>query len=193
MTTRNTRCPSLLLAAAGVFLAMAFGTQAKGPPGVGDTVPDFELNTPTGQPVKLSTLTESGQVVLLVLRGWPGYQCSICTRQVRDYLSAAEDFRKAEARVVLVYPGPSEDLQAHAKEFQKPFEWPENFVYLYDPDYAMVNAYDLRWDAPRETAYPSTFVIDETLTIRFARVSDSHGGRTKAKDVLAKLRQPETP
>lgn len=49
--------------------------------------------------------------------------------------------------------------------------------------------YGLRWDAPDETAYPSTFVIDETRSVRFAKVSRTHGGRTKAAAVLAEVKQ----
>ena len=48
-------------------------------------------------------------------------------------------------------------------------------------------AYGLRWDAPSETAYPATFVIDRSGTVRFAQISRVHGGRTPAADVLAAL------
>jgi hypothetical protein len=50
-------------------------------------------------------------------------------------------------------------------------------VYLLDPDYSMINAYGPRWDAPRETAYPSTFVFGTGGSVRFAQVSRSQGGR----------------
>jgi hypothetical protein len=56
-----------------------------------------------------------------------------------------------------------------------------------DPDLAFVRSYNLRWDAPRETAYPSTFVIGRSGKVRFATVSRSHGGRAKAADVLKAL------
>jgi len=44
--------------------------------------------------------------------------------------------------------------------------------------------WNLRWEAPQETAYPSTFVIDKEGKIRFAKVSKSHGGRTKSGEIL---------
>ena len=68
-------------------------------------------------------------------------------------------------------------------------EWPAAFRYVLDPDYTFVNAYGLRWDAPRETAYPSTFVIDARGVVRFAKISHTHGDRTKAADVLAELKR----
>jgi hypothetical protein len=49
--------------------------------------------------------------------------------------------------------------------------------------------YGLRWDAPNETAYPSTFVLDGRGNITFARTSQSHGDRVPVADVLEALAQ----
>ena len=89
----------------------------------------------------------------------------------------------------MVYPGPANELKAHAKEFLGSKEWPKDFLYVIDPDYSMVNAYGLRWDALRETAYPSTFVLDGQGIIRFAKISHSHGDRTKAADIVEELKR----
>ncbi len=91
--------------------------------------------------------------------------------------------------MVFVYPGPAQDLKAHAEEFKtmKGKQWPKEFLYVLDPDYTMVNAYALRWDAPRETAYPSTFVLNNKGTVQFEKISHSHGGRTKAAEILERL------
>ena len=92
------------------------------------------------------------------------------------------------ARVVMVYPGPADDLKAHSTEFLKNKQWPKEFVYLTDSSFTMVKAYGLRWDAPAETAYPSTFVLDLKNVIRFAKVSRSHGDRAKAADVIEAIK-----
>ena len=125
----------------------------------------------------------------MVLRGWPGYQCPICTRQVQDYIASAPGFAEANARVVMVDPGPADNLKAHAKEFLENKQWPKDFIYVIDPDYSMVNTYGLRWDAPSETSYPSTFVLNRMGRIRFAKISHSHGDRTQAADVLEELKR----
>lgn len=158
-------------------------------PKVGDKAPDFSLKSLDDQTVRLSELTAKGSVVLVVLRGWPGYQCPICDRQVQDFIKIKSDFAEAKAPIVFIYPGPADGLTAHAKEFKewKGKEWPAEFLYVLDPDYAMVNAYGLRWDAPRETAYASTFVLDGQGVVRFVKTSRTHGGRTKAADVLAEV------
>ena len=160
-------------------------------PKVGDKAPDFTLKALGGESVQLSKLTSKGKVVLVMLRGWPGYQCPICDRQVHDFIRSKADFDAVGARLVFVYPGPAGGLTAHASEFKtmKGKEWPEVFLYLLDPDYSMVNAYGLRWDAPRETAYPSTFILDGKGTVTFTKVSKSHGGRATAAEVLAELKK----
>jgi peroxiredoxin len=80
-------------------------------------------------------------------------------------------------------------LNDRAKEFIGDKSVPDNFHIVTDPDYKFTNAYHLRWEKPRETAYPSTFVIDAEGKIRFAKISQSHGDRAKAKDVLAELKK----
>ena len=53
--------------------AVALAVQAASPPKVGDKAPDFVLKTLDNQTVRLSDLTARNRVVLVVLRGWPGY------------------------------------------------------------------------------------------------------------------------
>lgn len=159
------------------------------PPQVGDTAPDFELASISGAKVKLSDVSEQGPVVLVMLRGFPGYQCPMCTAQFGQLRNKAKEFAAAKAHVLLVYPGPTAGLKAHAEEFVKGKDkaMAENFDLLLDPDYAFTKLYGLRWDAKGETSYPSTFVLDSKRTVLFAKVSHSHGDRTKADDVLAAL------
>lgn len=156
-------------------------------PATGAKAKDFTLRSLERQDVSLKSLTAKGPVVVLVLRGYPGYQCPICSRQVGEYLKHAEEFAAKKVTVVLIYPGPSDKLQEHAEEFVRGKTIPKNFQILIDPDYGFTNAYGLRWDAPRETAYPSTFVINQDTEILFSKVSKSHGGRTSAEEVLKAL------
>ena len=185
--------PSLAILFAAGLLACSLPSTltAAELPKVGDKAPDFSLKTLDDQTVRLSDLMSAGKVVLVVLRGWPGYQCPICERQVEDFIASAAAFDSAKARVVMVYPGPADDLKAHAKEFlaMKGKQWPKDFIYVIDPDYILVNAYGLRWEAPRETAYPSTFVLDAKGIVRFAKVSKSHGDRARASEILAELKR----
>jgi peroxiredoxin len=157
-------------------------------PNVGTAAPDFTLATPEGTPVKLSALTAKGTVVLVVLRGFPGYQCPYCQKQAHDFQLKADQFHAAGAELLLVYPGPPDELSVHAKEFLAPAgTLPGNFHLVIDPSYTFTNQYGLRWEAPHETAYPTTFVIDRRGVVRFRKISHQHGDRTTADDVLAEV------
>jgi peroxiredoxin Q/BCP len=170
---------------AAVALAVTAGVALAAPgPKVGDEAKDFELAALDGGTVKLSELTKDGPVVLVVLRGYPGYTCPLCTKQFGEYLAKANVFKAAGAKVVFVYPGPAGGLKAHAEDFARGKTIPADFHVLLDPDYTFTNAYGLRWDAKNETAYPSTFVVGKDRKFMFATVSTTHGGRVSAADAL---------
>jgi peroxiredoxin Q/BCP len=159
--------------------------RATGTPKVGDKAADFTLRALDGTTVQLSKeVATRDPIVLVVLRGWPGYQCPFCTRQFGDYLANAERFAKIGARVLFIYPGPGEGLESHAQAFTASREMPKAFRILLDPDYAYTNAYGLRWNAPQETAFPSTFVVDRNGVVTFAEISRTHGDRVKVDTVL---------
>jgi len=176
------------------FLALAFITLFMGmnafaqTPAVGSKAPDFTLTTPTGKTVQLSKELKGHGLVLVLLRGFPGYQCPFCVKQVHDFVDHSSDFATKNTTVLLVYPGPPAALDQHAKEFlEKQAELPSNIVLVTDPDYKMTNLYGLRWDAPHETAYPSTFILDKKGVISFEKISHSHGDRLSAQDALDRL------
>ncbi len=162
---------------------------ADAPPQVGDEALDFELDSLPGKKISLAALKKEGPVVLVVLRGYPGYQCPVCNQQVGTYLKAADDFKNAGAQVVLVYPGPAKDLAERAKEFYADKTIPDHFHLVTDPDYKFTSAYHLRWDARNETAYPSTFVISSDSKVAFAKISKTHGDRTKPEEALEALKK----
>ena len=185
----------LLLAVACVSPALARMHQGTAPgstPRMNENAPDFSLTSIDGMRVRLSDELKQGPIVLVVLRGWPGYQCPFCTRQFGDFLSHASELASHGARVIFVYPGPSDGLEEHAQAFTANRQMPPNFRVLVDPDYTFTRAYGLRWEAPEETAYPSTFVLDPAGIVTFVHVSKEHGDRVAAADtikVLAAMRQ----
>lgn len=169
------------------LLATASTLDAATPPAMGRKVPDFALTNVNGKSIRLSELTAKGPVALIVLRGYPGYQCPYCNRQAQDLIHNAAAFEEAGVRVVMVYPGPPQDLNARAAEFLQDKSLPASFEMLLDPGYEFTNLYGLRWDAPRETAYPSTFLIDKHGVVFFEKIGREHGGRTTAAELLEVL------
>lgn len=167
-----------------VFALAAAIVSAAAPPMVGEKARDFALSTTTGTSVRLSEAISKGPVVLIVLRGYPGYQCPYCNRQVQEFIQKSQSFADAGVRVIFVYPGPPKDLGDKAGEFLADKKLPGNFDLLLDPGYEFTNLYGLRWDAPKETAYPSTFLIDRDGVIFFSKIVKEHGGRTTTAEVL---------
>lgn len=174
---------SFLGQSVGSFALAAEGNM----PAVGGMAKDFSLTTLGGEKAELASLLKQGPVVLVVLRGYPGYQCPACDLQVRDFLKSADKFRDAKANVVLVYPGESQQLQEKASEFVRGKTLPENFRFALDPDFTFTSAYNLRWNLKNETAYPATFVIEPSGKISYAKISKTHGGRAPAAEVLQAL------
>src|SRR5712691_11831556 len=127
-SVRKSLAPQSPLIAA-VVLALSLQTSpAATTPVVGDAAPNFTLNTLDDKPVELKQLTGKKKVVLVVLRGWPGYQCPLCTRQVQDLVKSASQFEERDVQVVMVYPGPADSLKAHAQEFVQDKQWPKGFL-----------------------------------------------------------------
>ena len=175
----------IAVVACTVFL---IGSATAETPAVGAKAPDFTLSTPSGKSIQMSKVQNGKALVLVVLRGYPGYQCPYCVKQVHDFVEHASDFAAKEANVLLVYPGPPSDLDQHAKEFlEKQAALPPNIVLVTDPDYTVTNLYGLRWDAPHETAYPSAFILDAKGAVVFEKISHSHGDRLSAQDALDHL------
>jgi hypothetical protein len=78
--TNTSLFPKLL-----TFLALAvaaFTSSAAEPPKLGDAAPDFALNTLDGKTVTLSAETANQPVVLVVLRGWPGYRTCVIRQTI---------------------------------------------------------------------------------------------------------------
>jgi peroxiredoxin len=150
--------------------------------------PDFTLSTPEGVPVRLAELLKNGDVALVFLRGFPGYQCPYCQRQVHDLEQDSAKFAAHGIQLLLVYPGMASQLDDRAKEFLgKEDALPANFHLVIDPGFTVTNLYGLRWNADRETAYPSTFLLDRTGKVLFVKISHTHGDRATTADILGAL------
>ncbi len=158
-------------------------------PKEGTILEDFTGVTMNGGSFHLSKVVEKGSVVIVMLRGFPGKQCPVCSTQVAGYIAKAKEFEvQRNTPVVFIYPGKVDNLNKRAKEFTAPLEeqrdLPSNFIFVIDSDYAITNHLGLRWDAPDETAYPAAFVIDHDGYVQYSKVSDNHRGRATADEIL---------
>ncbi len=193
MSTRSIVTGSALFLVVGALLMsvvsrVAMADDKKAGPAVGETAPAVELKTLTDEPVSLAALSAKQPVVVMFLRGYPGYQCPLCSRQVGSFLTDGDDIKAAGAQVVFIYPGAAEKLKEYATEFVHGKKLPEHFNLVVDPDFVATNAWNLRWDEKNETAYPATFVVDTGGVVRFAKVSTGHGDRSTPEQVLEAIK-----
>ncbi len=161
-------------------------------PIVGQVAGNFELMTLGGERFELADAVKNSAVVLVVLRGYPGYQCPICSQQVADLMNVSEQLAASDAQVALVYPGEASNLSGYAEEFMESRTLPKNFNLLLDPKMRLVNAYQLRWNSPNETAYPTTIIIEKGGKIAFVKVGKQVVDRVPGNvviEVLQKLTQ----
>ena len=159
-------------------------------PEVGERAIDFELPVVgEKQFLRLSAEYQKGPVVVIILRGYPGYQCPICNRQVSSLANRARTLAKAAHRVILVYPGDATLLERHAEEFRGSRKLPAPLVIVRDDGMKMTQNWGLRWDAINETAYPATFIVDQNGRIAWKKVSVSHSGRSSTEEILKELRK----
>ncbi|MEL6105178.1 MAG: redoxin domain-containing protein [Planctomycetota bacterium] len=181
-----------LLLCVGLLVQSAVGEDRASPLKSGDKAPDFELPVQgSDEYVRLSTLLQDGPVVVVVLRGYPGYQCSLCTQQYGSLINRARSLAKATGdtprRVVLIYPGDDSSLESRARQFMGSRKLPDPFVVVRDPGMEMVRQWGLRWNRSRETAYPATYVIGRGQRVKWAKVSRSHAGRATVQEILEAL------
>src|SRR5437867_142921 len=140
MTMQRRPSAWVCMTIAGLAIAVSAGLRAQTPvaastpPAVGEKARDFTLARLDGRRIHLADLTRQGPVVMLMLRGWVGYQCPLCTRQVGDFLSRAKDFHDAGATIVMVYPGAADLVQGKAEDFVTGKTLPANVHFVVDPD-----------------------------------------------------------
>jgi peroxiredoxin Q/BCP len=122
----------------------------------GKPAPDFELQSDTGEPVKLSDFR--GRPVVLYF--YPKDDTPGCTTEACEFRDAYEGFRERGAEVLGVSP---DDIASHEK-FKTKHALP--FMLLADPDHAVAEQYGV-WGEKKFAGKTymginrSTFIIDE--------------------------------
>ena len=147
---------------------------------VGQPAPDFELESHTGEPVRLSSLRGSP----VVLYFYPKDDTPGCTLQACEIRDNWGDFESRDAVVLGVSP---DSVSSH-EQFREKYELP--FTLLADPDHEVAELYGV-WleqehDGKKWTGIQrSTFVIDAEGNV--ANVMRQVKAAEHAGDVLAVL------
>jgi peroxiredoxin len=141
----------------------------------------------TGKKVALDTYRDKKGVVLVVTRGLPqssGIFCPYCVAQVGSLKARYADFQKRGAEVLVVFPGPKDQLSDFIKQTQG--STPEAtlpFPVLLDPDTSVCEKLGIKGDL----AKPSTFILDRKGNVVYAYVGKTLTDRPSLKAILAQL------
>ena len=146
----------------------------------GKPAPDFELQSDTGETVRLSDFR--GRPVVLYF--YPKDDTPGCTTEACEFRDAYDVFRERGAEILGVSP---DDVRSHEK-FKTKYELP--FTLLADPDHSTAEAYDV-WGERSFAGKKymginrSTFVIDKDGKVARAMIGIKPAGH--AEDVLTAL------
>ena len=146
----------------------------------GKPAPEFELQSDTGETVRLSDFR--GRPVVLYF--YPKDDTPGCTTEACEFRDAYDVFRDRGAEVLGVSP---DDVRSHEK-FKTKYELP--FTLLADPDHSTAEAYDV-WGERSFAGKKymginrSTFVIDKDGKVARAMIGIKPAGH--AEDVLTAL------
>ena len=146
----------------------------------GKAAPDFELQSDSGETVKLSDLR--GKPIVLYF--YPKDDTPGCTTEACEFRDAYDVFRERGAEVFGVSP---DDVSSHEK-FKTKYELP--FTLLADPDHAVAEKYGV-WGERKFAGKSymginrSTFLIDADGNVARAMLGIKPAGH--ASEVLASL------
>ena len=146
----------------------------------GKPAPDFELQSDTGETIRLSDFR--GRPVVLYF--YPKDDTPGCTTEACEFRDAYDVFRDRGAEVLGVSP---DDVRSHEK-FKTKYELP--FTLLADPDHSTAEAYGV-WGERSFAGKKymginrSTFVIDKEGKVARAMIGIKPAGH--ASDVLEAL------
>jgi peroxiredoxin len=141
-----------------------------------------------GKKVALETYRDRKGIVLVVTRGIPqspgGVFCPYCVAQVGSLKARYADFQKRQAEVLVVFPGPKDQVAEFIKQAQAPtHDAALPFPVLLDPDTSVCEKLGIKGDL----AKPSTFILDKKGNVVYAYVGKTVTDRPSLKAILAQL------
>jgi peroxiredoxin len=137
-----------------------------------------------GETIDLASYRGKKHVVLIVMRGFPGYVCPSCSAQTSRLIGNYPEFVKRNAEVLVVFPGARDHLPDFVKASQaEAANTAVPFPILLDENFQAVDQLHIRGDL----AKPSTYLIDKQGQVRFAYVGATSADRPSVKALLQQL------
>jgi antitoxin component YwqK of YwqJK toxin-antitoxin module/peroxiredoxin len=124
-------------------------------------------------------------VVVVLLRGFAGQVCIYCASQTAALAKRIDDFHKAGAEVVVLYPGPAESAPAFIQAVKNLSKEKPPMPVALDVSLLLVRALDVEDNLAR----PTSLVLDRSGAVRYAYVGKSITDRPSAEDLLREVRK----
>ena len=154
-----------------------------------DQVP-LKFTDVNGKAVDLASFRGKSNVVLVMVKGMPtnsgGRFCPGCLAQVGSLTANHDEFKKRNAEIVMVFPGPPDKLPqflAEAKVDGAGGNPKVPFSMLLDQDLKAVDALGIRG----QLAKPSTYILDRQGNTVYAFVGETTTDRPAVKALFAQL------
>ena len=132
----------------------------------------------------LSDYEGKKKVLLVILRGFAGSVCLICSSQTIALAEKVDEFKKRNTQVILVYPGEAQTVPGFlesVQELKKDFELP--FPIVLDVELLLVKKFKIKGNL----AKPTSIIIDEKGIVRYAYVGKNPADRPPVNLLLKKI------
>lgn len=151
---------------------------------IGKPLPQTRFLGPSGDVVELAALAEGRPLVLVVLRGFPGYICPYCTAQTSALLNKLPEFEHLGARVAFVFPGEADTVPVFLdaiRDYRQQADLP--VPVLFDPELSAVRAMSISGDK----AQPTTIVMNAQGVVTFAYAGTGPDDRPPVRAILEEV------
>jgi peroxiredoxin len=155
----------------------------------GNQIP-LQYTDMNGKSVDLASYHGKLNVVLVVVKGMPKYPggifCPGCLAQVNSLTANYDEFKKRDAEIVMVFPGPSDKLPQFLTDGKVDGVGGNPtlpFSLVLDKDLKAVSSLGIAGDL----AKPSTYILDKKGNAVFAFVGETTTDRPSVKALLAQL------
>lgn len=160
---------------------------------VPDGLDDLVFLDTSGEQIALKDYLGKKSVVIVFTKGFAGWLCPFCKTQTSRLVANYDKFEQAGAEVLVVYPGTRDHLDEFieaARTSDKKQVDAVPFPILLDEDFAATDFFNIR----ASLAQPSTFIIDESGSVRLAYVStDGTADRPSIQAMLDVLEPANEP
>jgi len=158
------------------------GKPSKSSAWLGKPVPVTRFKTGDGHAFDLAAL-RGKRVLVCVMYGFGGLVCPYCPQQLRALVRESAKFAKRDTRIVVVYPGSKQKLDAFMACYREQYADGEPpFDVVYDPGLALSKSLGVVVEG--NLSEPTTLVLDRRGTVGYAYVGANKADRPPLAEVL---------